>query len=81
MTDKYQTTINQVNAVVSFLPENERELLPKKLIDFLHNKSSELPENSLDLNRPFEEQSFTEEAFLILYGIKEELRKLSQNTL
>ena len=70
-----QEMINQVNAIISFLPENEREILPKKLVDFFSSKATCSPENAIDISKPLGEQALTDETMLMLYYINDLLKK------
>ena len=69
-----ELTFNQINAVISYLPEEERNLLPKTFVNFFKNKSTASPENSIDISLPLEKQNFTDEAMLILYHITKLLK-------
>lgn len=69
-----ELTFNQINACICLLPEEERKLLPKRLVDFFKNKATLPPEESLDLNQPLEKQNFTDESLLLLYYINKELK-------
>lgn len=69
-----QTMLNQVNAIISFLPENERNILPQKLVDFFKDKATIAPEQALDISLPLGEQNLTDETMLMLYYINNLLK-------
>ncbi len=69
-----QKMINQVNAIISLLPENERRILPKKLVDFFNNKANCSPENAIDISKPLGEQALVDETMLMLYYINNLLK-------
>jgi len=70
-----QKMFNQVNAIISFLPENERNILPKEMINFFNKKADCPPEEALDLAKPLEEQDLTDETIFMLYNINNLLKE------
>jgi len=64
-----QRMINQMNAILSFLPETDKRQLPQKLIDFFSKNADCSPEETLDTSLPLEKQDLDDETLLMLYYI------------
>lgn len=69
MTEEHQETFNQINAFISYLPDEERKKLPKKLVRYFYCKSNCSPKEALNPNLSLYEQNFTDEALLFLFYI------------
>ena len=72
---KFQEMYNQVNAVIYFLPEEDRNKLPNRLIRFFRDKANCEPEDVIDLNKGLEEQGFNDETIIMLYHINNLIKK------
>lgn len=72
-----QLMFNQVNAIISFLPEDERNTLPQNLVDFFKNNSNCSPDEVLDIALPLDKQNLTDETMLMLYHINSLLKNNS----
>ena len=66
---KFQEMYNQVNAVIYFLPEEDKSKLPSKLINFFKNKANKKPEEVIDVNKSLDKQGFNDETIIMLYHI------------
>ena len=66
---EFQEMYNQVNAVIYFLPEEDRSRLPSKLINFFKNKANKKPEEVIDVNKELDKQGFNNETIIMLYHI------------
>ena len=70
-----QQMINQINAIISFLPENERKILPETLVDFFKSNANCRPEEALDMTKPLGEQDLADETMFMLYFIRSLLKR------
>ena len=70
-----QIMINQVNAIISFLPENERNVLPKDFVTFFKDKANCPPNEAIDTEKALGEQKLTDETMLMLYYINKKLKE------
>jgi len=78
IVDNKQKMFNQVNALLTFLAEDDRKKLPQKLIDFFKEHANQPPTESLDISLPLAEQDLTDETLLMLYYINDILKKAKQ---
>lgn len=70
--------VNQVNAFISFLPEEERRLLPTFLVSHFAEEADQPPEKALDPRKTLAEQSFSAETLLLLTYINMILKEALQ---
>ena len=73
-----QTMINQINAIITFFPEEDKQCLPYKLIRFFTQNSNCPPEEAIDISLPLEKQNLDDETILMLYYINNLLQNKRQ---
>ena len=66
---EFQEMYNQVNAVIHFLPKEDRSRLPVKLISFFKRKANKKPEEVIDMNKELDKQRFNNDTIIMLYYI------------
>lgn len=75
--------INQVHAFISYLPEDERKLLPVALVEYFAEHADLPPSESLDTSKSLEQQDLADETLLFLFYINmifKEIKKSSAVT-
>ena len=73
-----QIMINQINAIIYYLPEQDKQLLPYKLIRFFQHNANCLPEEAINTKLPIEKQDFDDETILMIYYINNLLQNKRQ---
>lgn len=71
--------INQVNAIISYFPDDERRLLPSTLVEYFAAHADLPPNDSLDMSKPLEQQSFSDETLLFLFYINSIFKEIKKS--
>lgn len=61
--------INEINAIITYFPEDERNLLPLTLVEYFAEHADRAPNDVLDMTKPLEKQSLSDETIIFLYYI------------
>ena len=70
-----QLMFNQINAIISLLPENEKKVLSPKFVLYFKEHANCEPEEALDFSKPLKEQELTDETLLMLYHLNNMLKE------
>lgn len=72
--------INEVNAIISCLPEKERELLPASLVEYFAERADLPPSKVFDMSKPLEQQSFSDETLLFMFYINTIFKEIEKSS-
>ena len=75
--------INEINAIITYFPEEERNLLPLTLVEYFDEHATQSPNDALDMTKPLEKQSLSDETIVFLYYINSifaEIKKCDADT-
>lgn len=70
---------NQVNAIISCFPDEERRLLPPTLVEYFAAHADLQPNDSLDMSKPLEQQSLSDETLLFLFYINSIFKEIKKS--
>jgi len=64
-----RTCINEINAIVSCFPDEERKLLPVGFVEYFAERADLPTSKVFDMSQSLEQQSFSDETLLFMFYI------------
>lgn len=71
--------INEINAIVSSFPDEERKLLPVSLVEYFAERADLPPSKVFDMSKPLEQQSISDETLLFMFYINMVFKEIEKS--